>query len=89
MIPTQVNIQVDAQAVQQHIEKHLENAIQSQLWFLDAERISQLTSMSKRYLEQEVFCDARMRAIEIKKQRKRWWPAKQAFEVISEIVSEW
>lgn len=45
--------------------------------------------MSKRYLEDEVISDVRMKAIEIRKNRKRWWPAEKAFEVIMEITSEW
>jgi len=89
MLETKVELQLDKQAIQQHIEKQLDNAIQSQLWFVSVERLAQLTDMSKRWLEDEILCDPRMRAIERKKNRKRWYLAQQAFEVINEITSDW
>jgi len=45
--------------------------------------------MSKRFLEDEILSDPRMRVIERRKSRKRWWFYKQAVEVIKEIVDEW
>ena len=89
MMIEEINVQFNKQVLSKHIENKLDQAIQSQLWLVDAERIAELTCMSKRYLEEEVFIDPRMKAIEIKKARKRWWPANQAYEVIKEITSEW
>ncbi|WGT39056.1 hypothetical protein QH639_25300 [Lysinibacillus sp. 1 U-2021] len=89
MIPSQIEVNLDKKAIQQHIEKQLDNAIQSQLWLVSVERLAQLTDMSKRWLEDEILCDPRMRAIERKKNRKRWYLAQQAFEVINEITSDW
>ena len=89
MIPTQIALNLDKKAIQQHIEKQLDEAIQAQLWLVSVERLALLTDMSKRWLEDEILCDPRMRAIERKKNRKRWYLAQQAFQVISEITSEW
>ncbi len=89
MIPTQIALNIDKKAIQEHIEKQLNEAIQAQLWLVSVERLVQLTDMSKRWLEDEILCDPRMRAIERKKNRKRWYLAQQAFEVITEITSEW
>lgn len=89
MIPSQIEVNIDKKAIQEHIEKQLNEAIQSQLWLVSVERLVQLTDMSKRWLEDEILCDPRMRAIERKKNRKRWYLAQQAFEVINEITSEW
>lgn len=85
----EINVQIDKQAIQRHIEKQLDECIISHLWFVDCKRISELTSMSVRFLEDEVFSDPRMRVIEKRKNRKRLYPAKQAFEVISEILDSW
>jgi len=85
----EINVQIDQQAIKKHIEKQLDECIVSQLWFVDCKRISELTSMSVRFLEDEVFSDPRMRVIEKRKNRKRLYPAAQAFEVISEIMNEW
>lgn len=89
MIPANIEVNIDKQAIRQYIEKRLEEEIQQTLWLVDLEKIAELTCMSKRWLEDEIVCDVRMRAIEIKKNRKRWWPARQAFEVINIITSEW
>lgn len=89
MLPAEINVQLDKQAIQKHIEKQLDECIQAQLWFVDVDKIAQLTSMSKRFLEDEVLSDVRMRAIERRKARKRFYPASQALQVITEIVNEW
>ncbi|MFB7160359.1 hypothetical protein [Lysinibacillus sp. NPDC056232] len=89
MIPTIIELQLDKKQIQQHIEKQLDESIQAQLWLVSVERLAQLTDMSKRWLETEILNDPRMRAIERKKNRKRWYLAQQAFEVITEITSEW
>lgn len=89
MIPTKIELQLDKKQIQQHIEKQLDESIQAQLWLISVERLAQLTDMSKRWLEAEILNDPRMRAIERKKNRKRWYLAQQAFEVITEITSEW
>lgn len=85
----EINVQLDKQAIQKHIEKQLNDCIQAKLWFVDAEKVAMLTCMSVRFLNEDIFTDPRMRVIEKRKNRKRWWPAKQALEVISEIMSEW
>lgn len=85
----EINVQIDKRAIQQHIEKQLDDCIQAQLWFVDAEKIASLTCMSVRFLNEDILTDPRMRVIEKRKNRKRWWPAKQALEVINEIMSEW
>lgn len=85
----EIAVRVDKTAIQKHIEKQLDEAIAAQLWFVDVDKISQLTSMSKRFLEDEVLSDMRMRAIERRKARKRFYPATQALQVITEIMDEW
>jgi len=89
VIPSNIEVNLDKQAIQRYIEKHLDNTIQSELWFVDVERLVQLTTMSKRFIENEILCDPRMRIIERRRNRKRWWPAKAALETIEEITSEW
>lgn len=89
MIPAKLEVVVDEQLVKDEVKKQVSSITFNQLWFVDLEKIAELSSMSKRYLEDEVISDFRMKAIEIKKNRKRWWPAEKAFEVIMEITSEW
>lgn len=89
MFRSNIELSLDQEEIRLYIEKQLKESIQTNLWFVDLEKIAELSSMSKRWLEDEIICDPRMKSIEIKKNRKRWWPAKKAFEVILEITSEW
>ncbi|MFA1739121.1 hypothetical protein [Lysinibacillus fusiformis] len=89
MLPANIEVNLDKKAIRQYIEKQLDEEIREVLWWIDLNKMAELTNMSQRFLERELVCDVRMRAIEVKKNRKRWWPARQAFEVITEITSEW
>lgn len=89
MIPAKIEVVVNEQLVKDEVKKQVSSIVFNQLWFVDLEKIAELSSMSKRWLEDEIVSDVRMKAIEIKKNRKRWWPAEKAFEVIMEITSEW
>jgi len=89
MIPANIEVNLDKQAIREYIEKRLDEELREVLWLIDLNKMAELMSMSPRFLESEVVSDVRMRAIEIKKSRKRWWPARQAFEVISAITNEW
>ncbi|GED64080.1 hypothetical protein ACQKEY_00085 [Lysinibacillus fusiformis] len=89
MIPTSIEVSLDKQAIRKYIEKWLDEEIREVLWLIDLQKMSELTNMSPRFLENEIVRDARMRAIEIKKHRKRWWPYQEAFEVVREITNGW
>ncbi|WP_153721773.1 hypothetical protein [Sporosarcina cascadiensis] len=89
MIPAQVQVNVDEQAIKQYIQQQLDKTIHETFLLVDVEKLAVITSMSKRFLEDEILGDPRMRLIERRKSRKRWWLYKQAIEVITEIVDEW
>lgn len=89
MLPANIELQLDKQAIRQYIEKRLDEEVREVLWLIDLNKMAELTNMSPRFLESEIVCDVRMRAIEIKKNRKRWWPYRAAFEIVHEITNEW
>jgi len=89
MLPAHIEVNFDKVAIRQYIEQKLNEEMREVLWLVDIDKMAELTCMSKRWLEDVITCDVRMRAIEIKKNRKRWWPYRQAFEIINEITSEW
>lgn len=89
MIPANIEVNIDKQAIRQYIEKRLDEEVRETFWLIDLEKLAALTCMSKRFLDESVLSDIRMRAIEIRKNRKRWWPYRQALQVIEEITSEW
>lgn len=89
MTIAQVQIEVNHSEIRKYIDQKIDQEIRETLWFVDVDKLCQLTCMSKRYLEQEILSDVRMRAIERRKERKRWYPAKQAEAIIDEITFNW
>lgn len=89
MIPAQVQVSIDEKAVQKFIEGELQKQINQQLLLVDINKLSELTCMSVRYLEDEILSDPRIKVYERKKNRKRWWLAQLTFKAIEDIVSEW
>lgn len=75
--------------VKKEIDKKLDECIQKEMWWVSAERIAQLTDMSLRYAEEHILSDIRMKAIERRRSRKRFYPAKEAYEVVNEILNSW
>lgn len=84
-----IEVQIDKNAIRQYINQKIEEEVKRTLWFVDVKRLADLNCMSERFLEDEFLADPRMRAIEMKKSRKRWYPAGKAQEVILEIANEW
>jgi len=84
-----INIEIDEKAVACFIERELQKQINQQLLLIDINKLSELTSMSIRYLEGEILIDPRVRIHERKKNRKRWWLAQPTLKAIEEIVNTW
>lgn len=90
MIPSaEVSINIDKKAVKEFIEQELSKQVRQQLILADINKLSELTCMSTRYLEEEILHDPRVRVHERRKNRKRWWLAQPTFQAIVDIVSEW
>ncbi|PHG57424.1 hypothetical protein [Bacillus toyonensis] len=89
MIPTNVQVNIDEKAIKEYIQKQIDLHLHETLLTVDLEKLVVITSMSKRFLEDEILSDPRMRIIERRRNRKRWWFYKQALEVITEIINEW
>lgn len=90
MIPTaEVSVNIDQKQIKDYIEKELQKQINQQLLLVDINKLAELTSMSVRYLEDEILSDPRVRIHERRKSRKRWWLAQPTFQAIDEITYEW
>ena len=89
MIPAQVQVQVDEKAIKEYIQQQLDENIRETLLLVDVEKLAEICSMSKRFMEDHVLSDPRMRVLERRKSRKRWWLYREAVEVIKEISAEW
>lgn len=84
-----MSIQIDEKAVKEYIEEQLQKQVNQQLFLVDINKLSELTCMSIRYLEDEILSDPRVKIHERRKNRKRWWLAEQTFKAIEEIIDEW
>lgn len=74
MIPTaELHVSIDNQAIKNYIEKEVDKKINQQLLLVDINKLSELTSISPRYLEEHILMDPRIKQFERKKSRKRWW----------------
>ncbi|HDR5266643.1 MULTISPECIES: hypothetical protein [Bacillus] len=89
MIPANVQVNIDEKAIKDYIQQQIDQQLHETLLMVDIEKLVTITSMSKRFLEDEILSDPRMRLIERRRNRKRWWFYKQALEVITEIVNSW
>ncbi len=90
MIPTaQISVNIDEKSVNEFIENELKKQINQQLLLVDINKLSELTSMSVRYLEDEILTDPRVKLHERRKNRKRWWIAEPTFKAIVDIVNGW
>lgn len=90
MIPAaEIKVDIDKEAVKDFVEKEIQKQINQQLLLVDINKLSTLTSMSFRYLEDEILCDPRVKMHERRKSRKRWWLAQPTFKAIEEITNEW
>src|SRR5699024_8402211 len=90
MVPTaQVNIEVDEHQVREFIEQELKKQIHQNLLLVDINKLSEITCMSVRYLEDEILSDPRVKIHERKKSRKRWWLYEPTIKAIVNILDEW
>lgn len=89
MIPAEIKVNIDQKAIQEFVQQELQKQVHQQLLLVDINRLSDLTSMSVRYLEDDILSDPRVRIHERRKNRKRWWVAKPTFEAILDIVDGW
>lgn len=89
IIPAQVMVNIDETAIRNYIQKQLDHQIHESLLLIDLKKMAEITSMSPRFLEEQILRDPRMRLIERRKDRKRWWLYKEAVNVIQAIIEEW
>ena len=90
MTPTaQVQIEINEQEVRDFIEKELQKKINQQLLLVDINKLSELTSMSPRFLEEHIISDPRVKLHERRRDRKRWWIYEPTMKAIISIINGW
>lgn len=89
MIPANIEVSLDKKAIREYIEHQIQEEARNTLLLVDLKRLSQMLCMSERYIEDEILRDPRVRRLEVRRNRKRWWRYKPLVEVLEEIISEW
>ncbi|MFB6467652.1 hypothetical protein ACE38V_12750 [Cytobacillus sp. Hz8] len=86
----EINVDINQEEIKKHINEKIDQVFHQTLFFWDINRMSQLTSMSKSFLEQEILNDPRMKLLERRKMKgKRLWPVEESLQVIKSIMDEW
>ncbi|WP_407372358.1 hypothetical protein [Carnobacterium sp.] len=84
-------IQLDENLVKEEIKEQVQLILKdtNELWLWDVETLVRKMCMSNAFVEEEFLRDPRMKRIELKKSRKRWYQVDEAKRVIQEIMNEW
>ena len=83
-----IEVSVNEEEIKQHVYDRLDEMIRESLILIDADTLAKRMSMSKRFLEDEFLSDVRMRAIERRKSRKKWYLYDEVIPVIKEILND-
>lgn len=89
MLPANIEVNIDRVAIKHYIEKRLDEEVREVFFLIDLKKMSELLCMSERYIEMELLQDPRIKILEIRRRKKRWWKYKPLMQAIEEVVSEW
>lgn len=84
-----VKVEINQDEIKKYIEDEVQKQINQQLLLVDITKLSQLTSMSPRYLEEYIISDPRVRLHERRRDRKRWWIYEPTIKAIISIINDW
>lgn len=84
-------IHLDESLVKEEIKEQVQQILKdtSELWLWDVDMMVKKTCMSQTFIEEEFLSDPRMKRIEIRKSRKRWYPVEATKRVMQIIMNEW
>lgn len=89
MIAGQVQVELNQDQIKAYIKEQLDQQIRQEYLFVDIGKLVEITSCSKRWLEDELLTDPRIRLCERRKNRKRLWLFPDVIEAIRTISDEW
>jgi len=85
-----INVDINQEEIRDYINKKLDEMVKNELFLWDINEMSKRTKMSKSFLENEILCDPRMKALERRKEKgKRYWFYEESLKVIRDILDEW
>lgn len=87
----EVTLKINEDLVREEVKRQTQEALLeiNELWYVTASTLRKKMDMGTSTLE-EILSDPRMKQIMVKREGgKRWYPVKEAKEVIREIMNEW
>lgn len=84
-----VQVELNKKEIKKYIKEELDEQIRQEYLFIDINKLVEITSCSKRWLEEELLQDPRIRICERRKNRKRLWLYPDVIESIKIIADEW
>lgn len=88
MIPTNLNLKLDEEAIKKFIQETLTEKVEQEILLVDVKKISELLSMSPRFIEDVFLQDPRIKQFEVRRNKKRWYWYRQTIETIKQIIKE-
>ncbi|WP_440896273.1 hypothetical protein ACS127_17390 [Amphibacillus sp. Q70] len=83
-----VKVEVNESEIIEHIKQRVDALADGFFIMLDVDTLAKRMCLSKRFIEDELLSDVRIKAIERKKSRKRMYFTDELIPVIKEIVYE-
>ncbi|PEW67203.1 hypothetical protein CN448_20015 [Bacillus cereus] len=85
-----IDVCIDQDEIKKYINVRIDELLHPTLIFWDVNRMSEMTCLSKSFLENEFLNDVRMKRLERRKEKgKRIWPFEESVKVLQEIMDEW
>jgi len=86
---SKIQLELDHDEIKEYIKTQIDKNIRREKLFVDINDLVKITSCSKRWLEEEVLNDPRIKIYERRKNRKRLWLYKETVNALKEIASDW
>ncbi|MGE7886251.1 hypothetical protein ACQKN7_02250 [Bacillus cereus] len=87
---TKIDVSINQGEIRKYINEQINQELRQSLVFWDINRMSEMTCLSKSFLENEFLNDSRMKLLERRKEKgKRIWPFNESVKVLQMIMDEW
>lgn len=89
MIPAQIQVDINQEEIQKYIKEQLDQQLRHEFLFVDVNKLADMMSVSKRWLEEHLLDDPRVMVCMRQKNRKRLYLYPDVVEAIKRISDEW
>lgn len=85
-----INVSINQDEIRKYINEQINQELRQALVFWDINRMSEMTCLSKSFIENEFLNDIRMKRLERRKEKgKRIWPFEESVKALQAIMDEW